>query len=95
MHETEKHKANLIYNLNFLEKFDFIVQVKWIKLKTILGALNNKLQEKTKGCKTKKLHYCPEMIIQVLRTLQYQERHDSRLSDVGDVTPQIPLVDRK
>ena len=70
MHETEKQKANLIYNHNFLEKFDFIVQVKWLKLlKTTLGALKNKLQEKTKRCKTKKLHYCPEKLIQVLPTL--------------------------
>ena len=48
MHETEKQKANLIYNHNFLEKFDFIMQVQWLNLKTTLGALKRKLQEKTK-----------------------------------------------
>ena len=30
MDETEKQKANLLYNHNFSEKFDFTMQVKWL-----------------------------------------------------------------
>ena len=53
MDETEKQKGNLIYNHNFYEKFDFIVQVQWQKLKTTLRDLKSKLQEKTKDARLK------------------------------------------
>ena len=43
----------------------------------------------------KVLYYYRERLIQVLPTLLYQEKWDSRLSEVGNVTSQIPLVDRK
>ena len=53
MHETEKQKANLISNHNFLEKFDFIVQVQWLKLKATLGALKRSFREKTSSARLK------------------------------------------
>ena len=48
MHETEKHKINLIYSHK--EKFDFIVQVQLAKTHDYTRSFEKKLQGKDKRC---------------------------------------------